>query len=137
MAALVGVVVNVLFCILAIDTYGFSVLALGAALAMSVQCCILCVLSCRYLELEWKFFLRPALFKVVLAALVMLLVLFQMQQINFAPLGLVAFDKWEQDTHILVKITSYFLWGGAGLGSYGVMLLITGDLKRVIGVFKR
>jgi putative peptidoglycan lipid II flippase len=69
--SLISVTLNVIFCTLLFNRYGYTLLPLGTTLSMGLNCLLLMVFSRRFVDINWDFFLNLRFFKIFLSGTLM------------------------------------------------------------------
>jgi putative peptidoglycan lipid II flippase len=82
-SSLISIGINILFSVLTVDEYGFSMLALGTTLSMFINCLIQAWYLKKYLDLKWSFFINWRLIKLLLATVSLSLTLHYLSAFYF------------------------------------------------------
>ncbi|OUR98658.1 murein biosynthesis integral membrane protein MurJ [Halobacteriovorax marinus] len=117
---------NIIFCVWLTPKYGFWILALGTSLSMVLNSTLQAIFLKKYLEIEWSFFFRIRILKVVISGLVAYAATLQLSKYLF-----------NYSDSFMIKMSSFCLVGLLGAASYGVSLLILGEGKSLKKIIKK
>lgn len=117
---------NIIFCVLMVPHYGFWILALGTSLSMVLNTMTQMVILKRVLELDLSFFFPLKLFKLLLIALAMYLL------VVYAGRYLYHFDD-----SIFIKVLHYFLLFLIGMITYFFGIILLGEKRAFHQFLKR
>ena len=124
MISITAIVFNIIFCVLLVPEYGFTVLALGTSVSMLINCTLQAIFLSRILSLGPSFFVSARLLKVLLGGgLAYGSVVFLKQNLYF------------MDAALLSRIVGFALCSFVGATIYLVFLLVTGEgqlIKKVL-----
>jgi putative peptidoglycan lipid II flippase len=117
---------NIAFCMLLTPHYGFKILALGTTLSVTVNAVFQTLILKKDLNLSFKFFFPPRLFKILFATFIS----------GFAVQNLFSIDSFQEN--ILMKTFWVFTEILALASIYGFSLIIMGEgnaVKEMMGKF--
>lgn len=124
MISVTAIVANIIFCLILVPKYGFSILALGTSLSMLLNCFLQAFFLKRILGLKIGFFFPSRLFKLLIAG--------GLCWILASKLGE---NYYQYDANLLQRAVIYFGICGVSSGVYLVCLAILGEasaLKRLL-----
>jgi putative peptidoglycan lipid II flippase len=126
MISITAIAFNIVFCVLLVPEYGFSVLALGTSVSMFINCTLQGVFLARFLKLGIGFFVTARLIKVLIGGGLAYVFVSQVKQ-NF----------YLVDASLLARFGGFALCSALGAGLYLVFLLVTGEAQLIKKLLKK
>jgi putative peptidoglycan lipid II flippase len=117
---------NIIFCVWLTPIHGFWILALGTSLSMILNSTLQAIFLKKYLDIEWSFFFRIRILKIIIGGLVTYVATLQFSKIIF-----------DYNDSFLMKMGTFCLVGILGASCYGISLLIMGEGKSLKKIIKR
>lgn len=114
--SITAIVINIIFCVLLVPQYGFSVLALGTSVSMFINCTLQGIFLARFLDLKASFFMSARLVKVLVAGAVTYTFVLNLKQYFYFV-----------DAALLSRFGGFVLCSALGAGLYLVILLVAGE----------
>lgn len=124
--SVVTVTINIIFCVIFIEEYGFKILAFGTSLSMFINTVAQSLFLKKLLELPLKFFINLKIVKVLLAGGLTL----------FATKYL-AVNYFNYGAAFLTKLFTFCAIGLIGVAIYALSLVILGEFETVKKVFNK
>ena len=118
--SITAIAANIIFCLLMVPHYGFSILALGTSLSMMLNCFLQSVYLHKYLRLGAKFFISTRLVKFLISAGLSWLVLSWIRPLLY-----------DFSAALLLRCVQYAICCLITVATYVAMLLVLGESKTV------
>lgn len=118
--SITAIAANIIFCLLMVPQYGFSILALGTSLSMMLNCFLQSVYLHKYLRLGAKFFISTRLVKFLISAGLSWLVLSWIRPLLY-----------DFSAALLLRCVQYAICCLITVATYVAMLLVLGESKTV------
>jgi len=124
--SITSIIANIIFCLIMVPKYGFSILALGTSLSMLLNCTLQAIFLNKYLELGFAFFFNIRLFKFLIAGGFCFFVTDSLRG-NLYLLG----------DGLIQRGLGYFACCAAGALCYFLLLAISGEAKLLKRLIKK
>lgn len=126
MISITAITLNIIFCVLLVPKYGFSILSLGTSVSMFINCTLQGLFLSRLLNLGVSFFIDGRLVKVLIGgALAYATVVFIKPHLYFL------------DAALIARAGAFVLCSGLGALTYLAFLLISGETKLIKKVLNK
>lgn len=123
--SIISIVVNIVFCLTMIDSWGFKILALGTSLSVLVNSLFLAIIIKKELKLSWNFFFNLKLLKILSVSVICFIIAWFLAQIDYYNQLL-----WAKALSVFAQITILTL-------IYGLSLYILGERRAVSSVLAK
>jgi putative peptidoglycan lipid II flippase len=117
---------NIIFCLLMVPHYGFSILALGTSLSMMINCLLQCFFLRRYLSLRLTFFCDSLVLKALLSGV-----------ISYGVADQITPFFYIYDHSLVLRALGFMGVCAIGIFCYALLLAIMGEAKSLFAIIKK